>query len=169
MPRPRRRFRRSPSGGGEGKAVIIVSRYWPPPKLVRDLAMHCFGEAKVDLHVVEPPMDGDYVRWESVLKEVESLYYLHEGRVAVAVIPVGVETGFIVALREECEILGLKVFLALVAEEGMIRGMRGRSRRRVFGPRHRRYVYLGLSREWIVGVMPLDADLDLRLDFKGFR
>jgi len=166
VPRPRRRFRGRSLRRGSGKAVVVVSRYWPPPKLVRDLATHCFGEAKVDLHVVEPPMDGDYIEWESVLKEVESLYYLHEGRVAVAVIPVGVETGFIIALREACEVLGLKVFLAIVAEEGVIKGRRG-SRRRVFGPKHSRYVYLGLSREWVVGIMPLDADVGFEPGFEG--
>lgn len=141
-------------GSGEGGyAVIIVSKYWPPPKLVKDLAMRQFGVTRVDLHVVEPPACGDYVRWESVLEEVESLYYLHEGEVAIAVIPTGVEVGFIVALREACELLGLRLFLAVVAEEGVLKGRGRRARSRFFGPKHHRYVYLGLSSEWVVGAV----------------
>lgn len=143
--------------GGAGYAVIVVSKYWPPPKLVKDLAMYRFGVTRVDLHVVEPPACGDYVRWESVLKEVESLYYLHEGEVAIAVIPTGIELGFIIALREACELLGSRLFLAVVVEESELKGRR-RARSRFFGPKHCRYVYLGLSREWVVAVMPLDID-----------
>ena len=158
-PRRGRDARRGSLRGEVSSAVIIVTKYWPPPKLVRDLAIRCFGRAKVDLHVMNPPMDRDYVGWETVFKEVEALYNLYDGKVAVAIIPLGVEIGFVVALKEACELLGLNAFLAIAVNEGVIKGRK--PRKAVFGPRHRRYVYLGLSREWVAGIMPLDADLGL--------
>jgi len=155
--RTKKKHKEGNQGEYDGLGVIIVSRYWPPPKLVRDVATRCFGEAKADLHVIDPPPTGNYSAWESVLNEVETLYYLHDGKVAVAIIPLGIETGFIIALREACEVLGLKTFLAIVTEANTVKGKKTRTRKRIFGPEHRKYVYLTISEDWILGIIPLDV------------
>jgi len=148
--RPRRK------GRGKGsKAVAVITRYWPPKKLVKDVAKHSFGcgAGGADLHVINPGPNPASHEWGEIEDELAGIARLYRGRVAVAIIPLGLPLWMLGLLSETCEDLGIPTYLALV-EKARRRNAR---KERIFGPKWRRYAYVGLANEWAITLVILNT------------
>ncbi len=147
---------RGKKGGGAG-AVVIISRYWPPKRLVRDAIKHCLRirrrSGRIEVRVLEPP--NPWLVPLGVLAEEIRLYAeMYGGRVAVIIVPVGLPLSVVEAVREACEVVGAKAYMALVEDKEFLRRRVGASR--LFGPKQHRYAYLKLLEEWAVGIVPIE-------------
>ncbi len=97
--------------------VVVVSRYWPPRVLIRDVVRRCFRSFRgVRVYVVEPPSTSCFDWWR-LIEELESYHRLHDSRLAVVMVPIRVSVGFLELLQGFCEVLGVRLFLAVITDE----------------------------------------------------